>query len=355
MYVGKPLKPASLIHTRTVDVSADEFNSKCNCQCQAKMRFATAVRVISISISLLGQQKVAVGCDGDCSNYCWGPLEILGACDCCPEAASIFRSPVLSIPQQQTIVLSEGTVITAGLDNQAAVGATGDDVNLIVNGGNYSSMAGTGMIFGIQANVTMCGGMIYGGSMLNDYENKTTPFAGMLVHSGATLHMAGGSIKGGDGNEIESSDDHGPALIVHTDVAGLSTTAAIITAGTITAGKNPNGTSYSLGVLQGAQVVVSGGTFSGDWFVAGDLTVYTKKHHFMNKDGKVSAVLCDGSYLDNVYILEDGEGSVTWIAESCEQAPKVSGCDVGGSRKGKGGKESSNGKGKGKGKESVFD
>ena len=196
---------------------------------------------------------------------------------------------------------------------------------ILIEDGEYDSETYYGMMIGLNATVTMCGGEVHGG-------NDSGPgYAGVGLIYGGKFNMAGGHIVGADTNEGFEHFGAGLGLLPSADTFPTAT----ITGGTITGGSylGGDGNYYSISMYAGNMTTVhlAGGKLSGDFFVEPKGTVVVYGETYLSyENGYLNGKLCDGSELGNLLVY--GGGNVE--LKGCGDAPKIEECG----KKGKTGK-----------------
>jgi hypothetical protein len=199
---------------------------------------------------------------------------------------------------------------------------------ILIEDGEYASENYYGMMIGLNATVTMCGGEVHGGN------GNGTGFPGVGLVYGGVLNMAGGNIVGGNSSALSSH--YGAGLALYSDASTYPT--ATITGGTITGGSflGEDGNYHSISVYAGymTKVHLAGGNLSGDLLVEpeGTVIVYGEKY-LSYENGLLTGKLCDGSELGVGGLLVHGGGNVELM--DCSDAPKIEECG----KKAKSGKE----------------
>jgi len=192
---------------------------------------------------------------------------------------------------------------------------------ILIEDGEYASENYYGMMIGLNATVTMCGGEFHGG---NNPDSHSYPGVGLIY--GGALNMAGGNIVGGNSLELSALSSHyGAGLALWSDT--LTYPTATITGGTITGGsflgEDGNYQSISVYAAKKTKVHLAGGNLSGDLFVEPEGTVVVYGETDLSyENGMLTGKLCDGSELGNISVY--GGGNVE--LKGCGDAPKIEEC-----------------------------
>jgi hypothetical protein len=198
----------------------------------------------------------------------------------------------------------------------------------LIEGGEYVSNNYSGMMIGLDAAVTMCGGEFYGGN------SEGTAYPGVALVWGGTLNMAGGHIVGG--SQSDEFDAYlGAGLVLYPDAALDTSPTATITGGTITGGSYlyEDGNYSNISIFAGnmTKVHLAGGKLSGDLYFEPEATVvvYGEKHLSYEEVlsdgityGFLNGKLCDGSELGNITVYGGGHVEL----KGCSDAPNIEEC-----------------------------
>jgi hypothetical protein len=191
---------------------------------------------------------------------------------------------------------------------------------ILIEGGEYVSNNYSGMMIGLDAAVTMCGGEFYGGN------SEGTAYPGVALVWGGTLNMAGGHIVGG--SQSDEFDAYlGAGLVLYPDAALDTSPTATITGGTITGGSflYEDGNYSNISIFAGnmTKVHLAGGKLSGDLYFEPEATVVVYGETYLSyENGMLNGKLCDGSELGGISVY--GGGNVE--LKGCGDAPKIEEC-----------------------------
>jgi hypothetical protein len=193
---------------------------------------------------------------------------------------------------------------------------------ILIEGGEYVSDNYSGMMIGLDAAVTMCGGEFYGGN------SEGTAYPGVALIRGGVLNMAGGHIVGGSGSQSDELDAYlGAGLVLYPDAALDTSPTATITGGTITGGSflYEDGNYSNISIFAGnmTKVHLAGGKLSGDLYFEPEATVVVYGETYLSyENGMLNGKLCDGSELGGISVY--GGGNVE--LKGCGDAPKINEC-----------------------------